>query len=270
MKIIPSPGLVISSDLTVKEAIKIMSDNHSSYLLLEGNDGNISGIFTETDFVRLMGGRWDQSETGQRPIHQFMSSPVRTLSVELMHTAPEFMIRYNVSHVPIKDYSAEAKKSVIVGIITSKSLFEYVVRLRDLPPLFGGNLTRKHRKTIGILSADGTLLKTMNSIFAHSVYVDVERFRFSQFNLEQVTEKISALLIDLDETETRLWLPITKDVVKLSCLGNVFILYSKSKHKDAEKFLAALEVSGLVQLYRKPLNLSKLITDLETLWIDSD
>ena len=267
MKVVPSPCLVACSSQTVKEVLCLMEESKSSYVVLVNATGELSGIFTKTDAIKLSCDLLESPEIGDKGIHLYMSRPVKTLSLGMVHAAPEFMIKNKFEHVPITEKDPESGQEQVVGIVTSEAIFEFMVKLRGLPPIFGGETVRRTRKTIGVLGADGSVFRLFQSVYSKSFYVSVERFRFSGFDLEKVAQDIDVLILDIDEVENRVWIPVVKSVLANPDLETVFLAYAPGGHEKILDGLKKMETSGFVRLYEKPLDLSKVTVDLEKLWV---
>ena len=195
-----------------------------------------------------------------------MSKPVLNIPLELMHTAPEFMVEHGIEHVPVIEIDSKSKAESVVGVITSEAVFEFMVKLRGIPPIFGGESEQKTVKTIGVLSGDGSLFRMLDSVFHNSHYINVDRYKFAGFDITKVAANVDAMIIDIDEIKNRIWLPIIKTAVTEEDPENVFVVYTPELHEDAEDALRALEVKGLLEVYAKPLNLTQLTVDLEKAW----
>lgn len=266
MNVIPSPCLIEKSSIKVKDAIEIMFKTDTSYILLTNSKGDLSGIFTKTDLIKVTRAIILDGSVMDRGIHLFMSQPVKTLSLNLIHASPEYMLKHRVEHIPITEVDEEQEYEKVIGIVTSESIFEFMVKLRGLPPIFGGETVRRTRKRIGVLGADGSVYRLFHAIYSRSFYVDVERYRFAHFDLEKVADEVDVLLLDIDNIENRVWLPIVKSVLLNPNLETVYLIYSPDLHTDVSGGLKKIEVSGILKLYEKPLDLSTITIGLEKLW----
>jgi hypothetical protein len=157
----------------------------------------------------------------------------------------------------------------VIGVITSDIVFEYMVRMRRIPPIFGGQSQQTKRRIIGVLSGDGAAFRLLHSVFRNSKYIDVQRFQFAKFDIVKEAPELDALIVDIDDVKDRIWLPIIKTAVTAENPENVFIAYTPEQHENAKGALKQLETKGLLEVYTKPLNLTQLTVDLEHAWAES-
>ncbi|MEZ4871961.1 MAG: CBS domain-containing protein [Bdellovibrionales bacterium] len=257
---------IVESDITILQGLKVMKEFKLSYLLLKNPENVVSGIFTKTDLLDLILAGSGNPNVLNIPFHQWMTKKLKTLPLRLMDTAPEFMKQNNISHLPIVELNRNTGREEVVGMVTTRNIFDFAVGHRGLPPIFGGPPVKKTRKIIGILSPDGMTFRILEKVFSRSKYVGTQRFRFSSFDFIEVAKQVDALVVDIDGMEKRVWFPIVEAAAQNPDLESVCIVFDNKKHENLEDKLEPLEALGFFKLYEKPLNLTLLITDLEKRW----
>ena len=98
MSIEPQPIHIIDSETKIIDGLKAMKEKSLTYLLLQNKEQKITGIFTKTDLLNLLINIDKDSNALQRPFHQLMTKPLKTLPLQLIHTAPEFMKSEKINH----------------------------------------------------------------------------------------------------------------------------------------------------------------------------
>ena len=266
MNVKPSPCQLASTKTSIEDAIQTIEQTHSSYLLLIDEKEELSGILTKTDICNAIKFLKSDKSYFSRPAAMIMKKPVKSLPLELMHNAPEFMLQNDIEHVPITEYSKSTDSQNVIGVITSDSVFEFMVKLRGIPPIFGGETQATRRHTLGVLSGDGATFRLLHSVFKNSKYINVERLHFSGFDMAKDAGELDALILDIDEVQDRTWLPIIKSAVTQEKPENVFVVYTPEQHANAQNALKQLEIKGVLEIYTKPLDLTQLTVDLEKAW----
>ena len=127
--IISQEVITIAPDVPASDAITLMAKARISCVIV-ANEGKPLGIFTERDIVKEAS---LNASFATRPICDFMSSPVVTISADLsIFEAYDLMITNRIRHHVIVD----ADKN-IVGVLTQSDLinhlgFEYFVEMRKI------------------------------------------------------------------------------------------------------------------------------------------
>ncbi|MGF1477224.1 MAG: DUF294 nucleotidyltransferase-like domain-containing protein [Geminicoccaceae bacterium] len=94
------PPVVVQPETSVHDAIMAMTSADASAALAMNADGTIRGILTERDVVQRIAGRG----LGDRPVGEFVSSPVVTIPVDdLLYRAIGLMRRRGLRHMPVVD-----------------------------------------------------------------------------------------------------------------------------------------------------------------------
>ena len=92
-----APCLLTSRKTTIGEAMKLMDRRGTSYVLVVDDRNTILGIFTRGDVFR----KFDQLRDADqltKPVSDIATAPVKTITADLIHKAPNVMISGKISH----------------------------------------------------------------------------------------------------------------------------------------------------------------------------
>ncbi len=108
----------IASDATVFEAVKIMVEANVGALLVTDDD-EITGIFTERDYLRRIAVEGRRSR--DTPVRDVMSAPVIVINPETtVEESMALMSERRIRHAPVVD-----EKGVLVGMISIGDLVKH-------------------------------------------------------------------------------------------------------------------------------------------------
>lgn len=101
----------------VEDAASVMLDNQiSSVLVVE--DGQLRGILTSTDFVRIVSKSQPKAQT---TVETYMTTDVYTATAQdPVRDVADMMVEHGIHHVPIVDGEE------LIGIITSSDMAGYL------------------------------------------------------------------------------------------------------------------------------------------------
>ena len=127
-----NPKLVQApSTISIEQAVQIMQQNGSGYIVIAENNKSI-GIFTENDLVfKIMGKGIDWS----RPVREFMTQDPKLLRVDdFVGQAIDVMGENRIYHIPLVD-----AKGHLVNVISVRTLIRflaefYPAEVMNLPP----------------------------------------------------------------------------------------------------------------------------------------
>ncbi len=127
-----NPRLVkTSSDTTIRQAVELMQQERSSYIVI-ADGGQIKGICTETDLVQRILGKtvdWDHA------VSEVMTKDIKVLTPEdTVGTAIDLMGTQYFDHIPLVD-----KQQELVGILSVRSVIRFLAAfypevVYNLPP----------------------------------------------------------------------------------------------------------------------------------------
>ncbi|MGA1871560.1 MAG: cyclic nucleotide-binding/CBS domain-containing protein [bacterium] len=104
----------ISSDKSILDAANLMAKNNISCLVVSDN-GNLTGILTETDFLHMAVDKGSSAENIK--VREMMTSPVMSIPENMsVIDASRIMQKENVKRLPV------TKGKRLVGIITQTDL----------------------------------------------------------------------------------------------------------------------------------------------------
>jgi CBS domain-containing protein len=114
----------IPPEMTVFEAIKVMSDKNIGALLVTAND-KLVGIISERDYTRKVALRGKSSK--ETPVREIITIPVITAGPS--HTVEEclrLMTDNRVRHLPVLDGDR------IVGVVSIGDLVNWIISAQDV------------------------------------------------------------------------------------------------------------------------------------------
>jgi CBS domain-containing protein len=121
-----SPVHSVDSDATLREAGRVLLDNDIGSVVVI-DDGELQGILTATDFVRVVAG---ENEWGAAtPVDGVMTREVLTTTADTsIAVAADLMVETGHGHVPVVDGES------VIGVITTADLTAYVSTTRPPHP----------------------------------------------------------------------------------------------------------------------------------------
>jgi CBS domain-containing protein len=127
----PAPAIVVSERSSIRDAIKVMIDNHIGAVLVE-HEGRPVGIFTERDVLRrvvISGVSHDD------PVSKVMTPDPEMLGMDdgIAYALNRMIVR-GFRHVPVLDAAGKP-----AGVLSVRSVVAYIVsllpaRVLNLPP----------------------------------------------------------------------------------------------------------------------------------------
>jgi CBS domain-containing protein len=117
-RLMSSPALTVRGDDLLRRAAERMRSEAVGSLVLVDDDG-LSGILTQTDFVRAAAAGRDPTTT---PVSEFATAVVETTTANTpVADAAEAMVAHDVSHLPVVDPDGG-----VVGVVTASDLTAYL------------------------------------------------------------------------------------------------------------------------------------------------
>jgi len=120
-----------SPDLPVSEALKLMQEHKSGYIVVQENK-KVLGVFTESDFIQKI---LENKVSLSQPISEFMNAKVAVLTMkDSVGSAIDTMSREKVYYIPLID-----EKNELVNVISVRTLIRflaefYPAEVYNLPP----------------------------------------------------------------------------------------------------------------------------------------
>ncbi|MBN4080672.1 CBS domain-containing protein [Beggiatoa alba] len=114
----------VTADCHLQDAIKVMSEKKSSYLLIV-NDGKPEGILTERDMVSFLLESFEGVSWKDMPVDHIMVSPVTAVGSDITILEAITIKRgSNIRHIPVVDTDGR-----VIGVLTQDQivgmLYEY-------------------------------------------------------------------------------------------------------------------------------------------------
>lgn len=129
---IVNPKLVQASpDITIEDALKLMQENKSGYIVIAKNK-KVVGIFTENDvIIKIL----EHDVDYKQPVSEFMQKDPQVLKMaDDVGTAIDLMGQGNSYHIPLVD-----EKGNLVNVLSVRTLIRflsefYPTEIYNLPP----------------------------------------------------------------------------------------------------------------------------------------
>lgn len=206
-KLMPnSPVFAVRADTSIADCVRILRDRGIGALVVVSDDRKeeIVGMFTERDLVRQIeliqnGKAWE------RPVRTVMTTPVRTVDVSEIASAPKLMARYSIRHLPV------VRDGRLAGVLSMRDLFRVAMEgidydmeklfhpLTPAPPVH-------HTRTIGVISADKALTELADKGAALTAHLVLKAL--PQKDPAKISEHLGefdAVLFDIDGMKREIW-----------------------------------------------------------------
>jgi len=269
MEFKPTKCTILSMNTSIHDSVKQLEFEKSSYAVIINPKDEIIGMVTEKDFLKNLESLVNQDLT-ETTIRMIMSHPVKTLTVDMLHLAPEFMLENGFRRVPIMSRKNTTKISDLVGIITEKSILQAIVRNRGLDGVFA-RFSYESKKILGILSGDGEISFELDKIFESSDFVSTHRLRYTKLQTSREIAWASglcdAIVMDIDNAPMKSWTTIVKAFNEHPEMETVFVAYTPSLHsEDIVNLMRGLKGKSIFHIYEKPLDIVTMVNDLDRVW----
>ncbi|WP_137286409.1 CBS domain-containing protein [Halorussus salinisoli] len=126
-RLMSSPVETVSPDTEVHVAAEKMLDEGIGSVIVTGEDGQLEGILTATDFVHIAAEqRWASDAT----VETYMTTDVTTTDANAeVRNIADLMIEEGFHHVPVVD-----ETEGVVGIITTTDITAYMSHVQTPSP----------------------------------------------------------------------------------------------------------------------------------------
>ena len=113
------PSVIIDAESSVLDTVKLMKESKVGAILVTEN-GEITGIFTETDLLRKVAA--DEKSMGDIKVSSVMSKPLVSIDVEAkMLKAFYEMQQRNIRHLTVTE------DEIVVGILSIKDIANFYI-----------------------------------------------------------------------------------------------------------------------------------------------
>ncbi|RLM90972.1 MULTISPECIES: CBS domain-containing protein [Halobellus] len=120
-RVMSSPVHTVSPDTLVEEAAQKMLDAEIGSVVVV-DDGQLVGILTNTDFVKIVAERKPKDQT---PVSAYMSDADVTTTAQVpIADVADSMIEHGIHHVPVVDAD-----DAVIGMVTTTDLASYISHL---------------------------------------------------------------------------------------------------------------------------------------------
>lgn len=140
--------VTIGADQTIHQAINTLNENRIGALIVMGEDGQVAGIISERDILRVCGDHCDQLADNDSQKEMGCPSLVKdAMTTELVIGVPDDELNYamgvmtknRIRHLPIMD-GAELAGIISIGDLVNAHLEEKVFENRTLREYIHGAL----------------------------------------------------------------------------------------------------------------------------------
>ena len=125
-RVMSTDVVTVSPETTVEEAAeRLLHENIGSLVVVD--DGDLVGILTSTDFVRVVAEGDPNDET---TVADHMSTEVATVTAQDgIQDAADKLITYNIHHLPVVD-----DHEGVIGMLSTTDLAAYVSAVQEPTP----------------------------------------------------------------------------------------------------------------------------------------
>jgi CBS domain-containing protein len=126
-RIMTSDLITASPDTFVEDAANTLLDNQIGSIVVSDADGELEGILTRTDFIRIVAESKPKAKT---TVERYMTTDVITVDAQdHIQAAADKMIEEGISHLPVTD-----EDGIVMGIITKTDLTAYLSEVEEPTP----------------------------------------------------------------------------------------------------------------------------------------
>jgi CBS domain-containing protein len=255
----PSPVIKVLSDKMIFECIQLMKVMNVGSILVTSSDGkdNLVGIFTERDLLT----KFDfiqNYENLKLPINRVMTSPLKTLELSELDSAPEFMLKNRIRHLPVVVKNSEGI-STLVGVVSMRDVLK---RLLQGPAVKSEKPKKNH---LILYSGDNHFVSLVKRICSAEVDLLVAS-TYSQLELilagikKGLVEGASTkAIVDIEHSSNESWAKAARLVNSDPGTASImFTFNSMEKNKTAMDILNELNKSDKILVLSKPVNILAL------------
>ena len=121
-----SPVHTVTADTSLRDAGELMLDNNIGSVVIVDGDGQLEGIVTATEFIRIIA---DGDPDPDATVGTVMTTElITTTADEPIQTVADLMINHGFQHLPI------IEDGEVIGLISSTDMAAYLSSLRDPSP----------------------------------------------------------------------------------------------------------------------------------------
>ncbi len=121
-----SPVHTVTADTSLRDAGELMLDNNIGSVVIVDDDGQLEGIVTATEFIRIIA---DGDPDPDATVGTVMTTElITTTADESIQTVADLMIKHGFQHLPI------IEDGEVIGLISSTDMAAYLSSLRDPSP----------------------------------------------------------------------------------------------------------------------------------------
>jgi len=125
-RLMSSPVVSVTPDTPVQEAATRLLDRDISSVVVTDADGELVGILTTTDFVRMIA---EETTAAETTVADYMTTSVVTVTAnDSVDDVAETMVQRGFHHLPVVD-----DDSGVIGMVTTTDVTAYVSHIESPP-----------------------------------------------------------------------------------------------------------------------------------------
>lgn len=256
-----SPALTLSEHTSIGDTIKFLNENNAGSVIITSyrNPQKPVGIFTDGDLLKwsLKFGKSNLSTTA---IGNIMTKGLVTVGINEIEKANDLMIKYNISIIPVV-HQEDDGSTRIAGVISMKESFKSLVAqqkaILEKMSLFDT------KKNLTILAKTSTARKLHGGILSSRANI---RFLPESSDKDEVLKDIQsseAFIFDIDDFSPPEWSSILKAILEKQHPDLYLFMDQKTHDQKSVEALKAMQTSGLLTLFYKPVNTIQYISKIE-------
>lgn len=118
--------ITAKENLSAQDAVQLLSDRHVGSIIVVDDEGQVIGMFTERDAIRLVANKSSLAE----PLGKTMSRNVVTISLEAsFDEAKRLMLTHSIRHLPVTDETGK-----LIGLFSMRAFFDEVLGIKSPTP----------------------------------------------------------------------------------------------------------------------------------------
>ncbi|SNZ02427.1 CBS domain-containing protein [Natronoarchaeum philippinense] len=118
-RLMSTPARTVTPDTLVEDAARTILDNEIGSLVVVGDDDELLGILTTTDFVDIVAKSKPKAET---TVERYMSTDVATTAAgDSIRDVADEMVDHGFHHMPVVD-----EDEGVIGMITTTDMAAYL------------------------------------------------------------------------------------------------------------------------------------------------
>ena len=251
--LVPSGYEIINSELSIEETFQVINEKKLSFLIVEDAQAQAVGMITLKDLVRNYEYLTDPEKL-KKPIRLIMSQPLKSIAVEQMAEASQFMFDSQIRHLPVR--ASLDEQSEIVGVIDMECLLRTRILKEKMKSEVG--------KGLGVYSSEGSLFKVLSESAADISNVTVDRIAGPEMEsdekIDQWVQKYDFAILDISNA-SGLALPLKVLPAIMKHEKRLFLVIDPAIFKSQEQIEVVRDLAKRerIRIFKRPINIHELL-----------